>query len=201
MGTFWDSLINRPMNYHKKYNTPSPSRGGQGWGWVCCACKRPEGIKAQTRIGGFTYVGLLFLVAIMGIVMATAATLWSFVQQREKERELLFVGNQFRRAIGLYYERTPGTVKKYPQSLEDLLLDKRFIIPQRYLRQIYRDPMTGSKDWGLVMAPEGGIMGIYSPSQAATIKRGSFRYVDRLLEGQGTYAEWKFVYQPVGRGA
>lgn len=152
--------------------------------------------RKNLRSRGFTYIGLLFFIAIMSITLAMAASLWSFARQREKERELLFVGNQFRRAIGLYYERTPGTVKKYPKQLEDLLQDDRYVTIQRYLRDIYRDPITGESDWGLVSAPSGGIMGVYSKSEAATIKTGNFSYVDSLLDGKKKYSEWKFVYLP-----
>lgn len=152
-------------------------------------------VKPRDR--GFTYLGLLFFVAIMGITLALAATLWSFEQQRETEKELLFVGGQFRRAIGMYYERTPGTIKRYPPNLEALLMDGRYVTLQRYLRRIYADPVTHEVDWGLVPAPDGGIMGVYSKSEAKTIKTGNFKLLDQLLEGQHKYSDWKFVYQPV----
>jgi len=100
----------------------------------------------------------------MNVTLAMAATLWSFALQREKERELLFAGNQFRQAIGLYYEQTPGTVKHYPHKLKDLIRDDRYLNVRRYLRQIYQDPMTGKTDWQLIPAPDGGIMGVYSNS-------------------------------------
>lgn len=145
---------------------------------------------------GFTYLGLLFFIAIMGITLALAASLWSFSQQREKERELMFVGEQFRRAIGLYYEHTPGTIKKYPQDLKDLLQDNRYVNTQRYLRRLYVDPITGGREWGVEPAPEGGIMGVFSRSDGVTIKTGNFGYEDGLLEGQKKYSEWKFVYLP-----
>ncbi len=141
-------------------------------------------------------MGLLFFIAIMGITLALASTLWSFTQRREKEHDLLFVGGQFRHAIGLYYERTPGAVKKYPNSLEDLLQDNRYVTVQRYLRQIYRDPITGNQDWGLVMAPNGGIMGVYSLSESAPIKTGNFIYENRAFENQIKYKEWRFLYMP-----
>lgn len=147
-----------------------------------------------THSEGFTYLGLLFFIAIMGITLAMAATLWSFARQREAEQELLFIGHQFRKAIGLYYERTPGTVKRYPQKLEDLLQDNRYVTTQRYLRQIYRDPMTGTTEWELVPAPDGGIMGVYSRSEGRTIKAGNFRYEDRGLEGANSYRQWRFSY-------
>lgn len=145
---------------------------------------------------GFTYLGLLFLITIIGITLAMASTLWSFAQQREKERELIFIGHQFRHAIGLYYERTPGANKQYPNRLQDLLLDSRYVTNQRYLRRVYSDPMTGNQDWGLVPAPGGGIMGVYSKSEAVPIKTGNFKVADSALESTKKYTEWQFVYTP-----
>lgn len=145
---------------------------------------------------GFSYIGLLLLIAIMNITLAMTASLWSFDLQREKERELLFAGNQFRQAIGLYYEQSPGTVKRYPRQLDALIRDDRYLTVQRYLRQIYRDPMTGETDWQLVPAPDGGIMGVYSNSDKSAIKTGNFSHVDRMFAGKTKYAEWMFVYLP-----
>ena len=137
-------------------------------------------VKSRTKQGGFAYLGVLFFVAIMGIVSATAGAIWSIAQQREKEKELLFVGDQFRKAIGRYYENSPGTLKRYPNSLEDLLLDKRFVTTQRYLRRIYVDPMTLKSEWGLIKAPEGGIMGVHSMSNKHPMKIDNFRDADRF---------------------
>jgi type II secretory pathway pseudopilin PulG len=153
-------------------------------------------VRSRLAIRGFTYLGALFFVAIMSISLALAATLWSFAQQREKERQLLFVGGQFRRAIGHYYERTPGAVKQYPRDLHDLLEDARYATVQRYLRDIYPDPITGTNKWGLVSAPDGGIMGVYSLATKKTIKNANFPEVDKALEGETTYDKWKFIYVP-----
>jgi type II secretory pathway pseudopilin PulG len=103
---------------------------------------------------GFTYVGLLLAVALAGVALAAAGTLWSTTAKRDKELELLFVGDQFRRAIGAYYEGTPGA-KRYPLKLEDLLEDKRLAVTRRHLRQLYADPMTGKADWELVRLADG----------------------------------------------
>lgn len=148
------------------------------------------------RQSGFTYLAALFLIAIMGAVIAATGMVWHTAQQREKERELLFAGDQFRRAIGLYYERSPGTIKKYPNSLNDLLKDERYLSTQHYLRRIYLDPMTRKAEWGTVPAPGDGIMGVHSLSQDEPIKTGNFRYRDRDFEGKTKYSEWKFVYEP-----
>lgn len=144
---------------------------------------------------GFTYMGLLFAVALAGVALAATGTLWSTQRQREREQELLFVGDQIRKAIGSYYERSPGTVKKYPAKLDDLLKDNRFIGVQRHLRQHYVDPLTNSKQWGLVAAPEGGVMGVYSLATDTPIKQAGFAERDAEFEGKSRYSDWKFVYR------
>ncbi len=144
---------------------------------------------------GFTYLGLLFAMALAGVALAATGTLWSTQRQREREQELLFVGDQIRQAIGSYYERSPGTVKKYPAKLDDLLKDNRFIGVQRHLRQHYVDPLTNSKQWGLVAAPEGGVMGVYSLATDTPIKQAGFAERDAELEGKSRYSDWKFVYR------
>src|SRR6478752_4068049 len=69
---------------------------------------RATALRARASLGGFTYIGLLFLVALMGAALVGVAQVWHTQVQRDKEEDLLFVGNQFRRAISLYYERAPG---------------------------------------------------------------------------------------------
>jgi hypothetical protein len=136
---------------------------------------------------GFTYLTAILLVAVTAATLGAVAEAWSHARQREKEAELVWIGNQFKEAIGLYYQRSPGTVKRYPEKLEDLLDDRRFLRTQRYLRRLYADPMTGKAEWKPVAAPEGGIMGVTSLSTAKPI---------RTLDAAATYADWKFVYEP-----
>jgi type II secretory pathway pseudopilin PulG len=153
------------------------------------------------RQRGFTYVAVLILVATLGAVGAAFGELTSHAVQREKERDLLFVGNEYRKAIASYYRGTPGAIKRYPQSLDDLLEDRRYPTPVRHLRRHYRDPLTGGPEWGLLRAPEGGIRGIHSLSQEPPVKSGGFAYRDRALEGAATYAQWHFAHDgdsPVG---
>lgn len=145
---------------------------------------------------GFTYLGLLFLIAVMGLALAATGTVASVDRQREKERELLFIGSQFRQAISRYYERSPGGLKQYPPNLEALLQDSRYPGTRRYLRKVYADPITGKADWGLVEGPGGTVMGVYSLSNTKPLKVGNFNEVDQALEGKTAYADWKFVYIP-----
>lgn len=149
------------------------------------------GIRAQA---GFSYIGLLILVAMMGVALAATGDLWQTTRQREREDELLYVGHQFRQAIQRFYQQTPGRVKRYPMSLDELLLDPRFLDKRRYLRKVYIDPMTGSADWGLVKGPNGELYGVYSKSEEVPIKKANFKLADAAFEGRSKYSEWQFTY-------
>ena len=145
---------------------------------------------------GFTYIALLIIIAVTGAALAAVGELSSFAAQREKEGELLAVGGEIRSAIGAFYERSPGGAKRYPQSLEELLEDKRYPVAQRYLRRLYADPLTGKPDWGLVEAPGGGVMGVYSKSDRAPVRSGNFPAENESFATAKTYADWKFFYAP-----
>jgi type II secretory pathway pseudopilin PulG len=150
------------------------------------------------RCLGFTYLTALFVVAILAGGLALAGTWWEQIAQREREAELLFIGHQYRRAIGLYYDSTPGSVKRYPVSLEDLLKDPRQPATQRYLRRLYPDPF-GGKEWGVVKGSDGGVAGIFSLSEAKPVKVAGFRVRDAAFEGAQKYADWKFMHTPAAQ--
>lgn len=133
---------------------------------------------------------------VVGVGLAATGELWSQANRRGKERELLWIGEQFRQAIGLYYQRTPGAIKRFPQRLEELVEDKRFLTTQRYLRKIYRDPITGKPEWGLVMEAENGIAGVYSLSSGRPVKAENFPDRFRQFVGAQRYSDWKFIYEP-----
>src|ERR1700730_5398969 len=90
--------------------------------------------------GGFTYIGLLIAVVVMGLALSAVGTVWRTQAQREREQELLFIGREFRTAIASYYG---SGAHQYPQSIDDLLEDKRWPEPRHHLRRLYVDPMTG----------------------------------------------------------
>jgi type II secretory pathway pseudopilin PulG len=149
---------------------------------------------------GFTYLGLLFAVAIIGITLATLGVVWSTQIRRDKEADLLFAGDQIRNAIGHYYAETPSGTHTYPVSLEELLQDQRWPQVHRHLRRLYIDPMTASTDWQLIPAPEGGIMGVASTSTGEPIKKANFAGADRAFYMAESYSNWQFVYKPGTRG-
>ena len=145
------------------------------------------------RNGGFTYLAVLFAVAIMSSGLALVGQVWRTVAVREKEAELLYAGNQYRKAIERYYLNGPGL---YPKTLADLLKDSRKPDNVRYLRRLYPDPVTGKDDWGILKAPDGGIMGVYSQSSDTPLKQDGFRPRDQTFKGAPTYQEWRFYYEP-----
>jgi len=141
---------------------------------------------------GFTYLGILFAVVIMGIMLTAAARVWSLTEQRERETQLLFVGHEFRDAIAGYFAKGHN----YPQTLQDLLGESDSVLPHRFLRRLYLDPMTGAADWQLIAAPGGGFMGVASSSQGKPIKHTNFLPVDESFVDADCYCGWQFIYQP-----
>jgi type II secretory pathway pseudopilin PulG len=143
---------------------------------------------------GFTYVGLLLMVALTGAALAGVGEAWHTAVQRAKEAELLFVGGEFGRAIAAYYDSTPGTGKQFPKTLDDLLYDRRYQTTRRYLRKIYVDPVTGKADWVLIKGPGDTIVGVHSPSEEVPMRRANFPREYGSFNTAGSYAEWRFVY-------
>jgi type II secretory pathway pseudopilin PulG len=146
---------------------------------------------------GFTYVGLLLAVVLLGLALSAIGTVWRTTAQREREKELLFIGHEFQAAIAAYYE---SGGRQFPQELGDLLEDKRWPEPRHFLRRMYADPMTRNTDWTVIRADSLGITGIASSSTGAPIKKHGFEPQDEAFADAETYQEWKFVYVPsIGR--
>lgn len=144
------------------------------------------------RPRGFTYLGVLFLISVLGITASAASVVWSIAAQRDAERELVFMGRQFAVAIDRYRARSTDPVLTYPRQLEDLLRDDRSITPQHHLRRLYVDPMTGDSKWGLIRLPDGGIVGVHSLSDRKPYPR-SFVVAGVSAPGSTSYREWRFV--------
>lgn len=148
---------------------------------------------------GFTYLTVLFVVAMMAGGLALAGEVWHTSAAREKEAELLHVGNEYRKAIERYF--LSGPQRQYPKSLADLLKDPRMPGTVRHLRRLYPDPITGKEEWGLVKSADGGFAGVYSLSEAAPLKSAGFAVRDASFEGKSKYADWQFVYAPAAPAA
>ncbi|MFT7776390.1 type II secretion system protein [Roseateles sp.] len=110
-------------------------------------------MSTMRREHGYSYLAVLFLVALTAAGLAALGQAWSTAAERERERELLFRGGEIARAIAAYAQATPNPPQQYPKSLDDLLSDPRGLRPRHHLRRAYADPFTGEPDWELVAEP------------------------------------------------
>lgn len=147
--------------------------------------------KRRPNEGGFTYIGVLFLLVLMGLGLAGTAELWTLASKRQHERELLWIGNQYARALKSYYDQSPG-VRQYPTRLEDLLVDNRFPMPRRHLRQLYADPIAHA-GFGLILNSDNRIGGVRSLSEGTPLKQGGFPLRWEDFNGRSSYSDWRFI--------
>lgn len=150
----------------------------------------------RARADGFSYLGLLFVLAILAVGWAAMGVAWRTDAIRAREEELIYVGQQFRLAICRYYERDGVGEKRFPATLEALLADDRSARTERHLRRLYLDPITGKFDWDLAKTPDGRIQGVFSSSQTEPLKVSNFDYPNRAFEGAKQYTAWIFAYRP-----
>lgn len=151
----------------------------------------------RRSVQGFTYLAVLVALMMLSLAANGVMTYVSQQAQREREAELLQIGQTYVQAIGAYYEASPGSVKRWPPTLEDLLDDRRSVSIKRHLRMVYPDPMTRQTDWDVVRAADGGIRGLRSRSDLAPIRSGTIALDQITLAPANRYSDWNFEYQPV----
>ncbi len=167
---------------------------------------------------GYAMAVLLVAMSIMAIMMTVAMPVWKQMAQREKEQELIFRGQQYARAIGLFERKYANT----PPPTLDVLTQERF------LRKKYKDPIT-NQDFvpipaaaaavstpGSTQAGRGGAAGPVAdprgaqpafPSIGSTgitgasggivgVTSASKAASIRIYNGASHYNEWRFVYAP-----
>ena len=156
--------------------------------------RRPPANVPGRRQRGFTYLGLIILVAILGLVGAAGLKMGSLLQRQAAEQELLDIGAQFSDALYSYAVATPAGQPQQPSSLADLLRDPRSPQVRRHLRKLFVDPVTGRAEWGLLFQPGShGIIGVHSLSQAAPLKVGNFEARFTGFEGKAHLSDWQFM--------
>jgi type II secretory pathway pseudopilin PulG len=145
---------------------------------------------------GYTYLFVLLAVMLMGIMQGIVGQSWKGIMQREREAELLFRGMQIQDAIARWHQPKPDVQQHVAtplNDLKDLLQDPRTPAKVRYLRKLYRDPIT-NQDWTVIREPVRGIVGVASSSKDAVIKKDNFPDQLRQFVGAQRYDQWQFVY-------
>lgn len=108
-------------------------------------------IGARDGEAGYAVLLAIFLVASL-LLFAAAATPNVLTQGRRlREQEAIWRGNQYVRAIRLYYQKNG----KYPSSLEDLT--KANAAGVHFLRKAYKEPMNAADgSWRLIYVTGSG---------------------------------------------
>jgi type II secretory pathway pseudopilin PulG len=175
-----------------------------------------QGETARRRNdAGYAMAALIVGLAVMAVVMTAAMPVWKHMAQREKEEELVFRGEQYAHAIGMFQRRTANA---YPPNLDVL-------VQQKFLRKKYKDPITdgdfvplsqgqqngqrgnqpgqqGAGQQGRGQQPAPGAPGTAAPGQTNVVggiigvTSKSADESIRLYKGRSHYNEWAFVYTP-----
>jgi type II secretory pathway pseudopilin PulG len=91
---------------------------------------------------GFALLVVFLMAAIVALMLYQQLPRVAFESEREKEQLLIDRGEQYTRAIQLYYLANNRT---WPTSIDDL--EKR---EKRFLRRRYVDPFTGKDEWRII---------------------------------------------------
>lgn len=180
--------------------------------------------KRGLHEAGYAMAALLVAIAVMGVLASAVLPSWRTLIQREREAELVFRGEQYARAVGLFQRKYAGG---FPPNIDTL-------VQQKFLRKKFKDPITGEDFQVLTQAstmgvagrpgvpgagqPGGGAASASRPGEIATTTPGlvattpggtgpggaaggvvgvvskSTKSSLRLYNGRGRYNEWQFVY-------
>jgi len=164
---------------------------------------------------GYAMAALLVGMSVMAVLMSALLPVWTHMATREKEAELVFRGQQYARAIGLFQRKYANTA---PPTIDVL-------VEQRFLRKKYKDPITNDDFQPIyanqaIQAPGGGASAsrpgqgatMSTPAPQTTIQAGfggtgagvqggvigvTSKSKDesiRIYNGRSRYNEWAFVY-------
>lgn len=142
---------------------------------------------------GFTLTAVLVLLALSMLGLSMAGPMWSQQVQRERERDLVRIGGLYAQAIARYRAASPGSAKLYPQQLEELTRDGRYVGTMRHLRRLYPDPMLPGQPWAVIRNLDGRIIGVRSNSLVQPLGQGIIDERGLPLPAALRYADWQFL--------
>src|SRR5947209_8756768 len=91
---------------------------------------------------GYVLLAVLFMLTLAIIALTAAAPSMITAIKREREIELQHRGNQYVRALQLYFRK----FGRYPASIDQLENTNNL----HFLRKRYKDPITGTDEWKLI---------------------------------------------------
>src|SRR5579864_1306724 len=112
------------------------------------ATRRPTR-DAKSGDSGFALLLVFAMAAAVAIMLYMELPRVAFEAQRNKEELLIERGEQYKRAIQLYFRK----FKTYPASIDALENTNNL----RFLRRRYPDPLTGKDEWRLIHVGPGGV--------------------------------------------
>lgn len=149
--------------------------------------------RSDSTQDGYTLVAVLLVLLLISLAMSAAGPLWSQSLQRERERELLRVGRLYVEALERYRDRSPGSLKQFPEKPEQLLSDTRFVGTMRHLRKLYGDPLQPGQPLVYLRDSGGFIVGVRSSSSLEPFSRSSIRQEGVTLPPASRYSDWTFT--------
>lgn len=114
--------------------------------------KTQSNSRLRNSESGYTLLIALLIVATILLITAAAAPNIFTEGRRDRDEEMIWRGQQYTRAIGLYYKK----YGHYPHTIDDLTKSDTQI---RFLRKAYKDPMnTDDGSWRLIYVGPGGAL-------------------------------------------
>jgi len=146
---------------------------------------RPQTVGKRSE-RGYALLVVIFLVTLLLLSTMVVATNILTEGRREKEKEMIWRGNQYVRGVKLHFRKTG----RFPTSLDDLTKPKLGSL--RFMRQAYKDPMNKEDgSWRFIyVGPAGQLIGSLKPPQNLQFPRvGGVGTPANALNGPGTPAQ------------
>ncbi len=99
---------------------------------------------------GHLLITLVVAITVSLILLTVATQVWTTVIRRDKEEELIFRGQEYVNGLR-NFRKDRG---RLPTDLKELI--ERGQSNQRYMRKLYKDPMSADGEWNyLYLSPDG----------------------------------------------
>jgi len=122
-------------------------------------------MKRRSGESGFAMLLVFAMAAAVGILLYMELPRAAFEAQRHRELLLIDRGEQYQRAIQLYFRK----IRRFPANLEQLENTNNY----RFLRRRYRDPITGKDEWRLIHIGPGGMLTDSVTQKPPELQKGS----------------------------